>query len=119
MIAHKPTFCKTQYLCDIAVSLFVDIISISCENVEAAQAGVGVEAAAWATGPVCCMQAKQREQEEFVRRAERIRKLEARQKQEEEAALKALSQQLLAHQVCAHPVQIWNRSTCNTLVSLK
>ena len=69
--------------------------------------------------PICCMQAKQREQEEFVRRAERIRKLEARQKQEEEAAVKALSQQLLAHQVCAHPVQIWNRSTCNMFVSLK
>ena len=52
--------------------------------------------------PLCCMQAKQREQEECVRRAERIRKLEARQKQEEEAAVKALSQQLLAHQVCVH-----------------
>lgn len=65
------------------------------------------------------MQAKQREQEEFVRRAERIRKLEARQKQEEEAAVKALSQQLLAHQVCAHPVQVWNRSACIMFVSLK
>lgn len=61
--------------------------------------------------PVCCMQAKQREQEEFVRRAERIRKLEARQKQEEEAAVKALSQQLLAHQVCTCAVQTWSTAT--------
>lgn len=65
------------------------------------------------------MQAKQREQEEFVRRAERIRKLEARQKQEEEAAVKALSQQLLAHQVCAHPGQTWNGSTSDMFVSMK
>lgn len=50
--------------------------------------------------PECLLwQAKQQEQEEFERRAERIRKLEARQKQEEEAAVKALGQQLLAHQV--------------------
>lgn len=49
---------------------------------------------------VCvCVQAKQHEQAELVQRAERIHKLEARQKQEEEAAVKALSQQLLAHQV--------------------
>ena len=49
---------------------------------------------------VCvCVQAKQHEQAELVRRGERIHKLEARQKQEEEAAVKALSQQLLAHQV--------------------
>ena len=34
-----------------------------------------------------------------MRRAEPIHKLEARQKQEEEAAVKALSRQLLAHQV--------------------
>ena len=65
------------------------------------------------------MQAKQREQEEFVRRAERIRKLEARQKQEEEAAVKALSQQLIAHQVWTHAVQIWSTATCTSLVSLK
>ena len=45
------------------------------------------------------LQTKQREQAEYLRRAERIRKLEARQKQEEEAAVKALSQQLLVHQV--------------------
>jgi len=44
---------------------------------------------------------KQQELAEFARRAERIRKLEARQRQEEEAAVKALSQQLLAHQVWA------------------
>ena len=49
-------------------------------------------------------QAKQQEQEEFERRAERIRKLEARQKQEEEAAVKALGQQLLAHQVPLQPL---------------
>jgi len=39
--------------------LFVDIISISCENAEAAQAGVDGDAPAWATGPglsVACRQ---------------------------------------------------------------
>ena len=45
------------------------------------------------------LQAKQREQREFEQRAARIQKLEARQKQEEAAAVKALGQQLLAHQV--------------------
>lgn len=50
---------------------------------------------------VYALQMKQQEQAEYLRRAERIRKLEARQKQEEEAAVKALSQQLLAHQVLA------------------
>lgn len=45
------------------------------------------------------LQAKQREQREFEQRAARIQKLQARQKQEEEAAVKALGQQLLAHQV--------------------
>lgn len=45
------------------------------------------------------LQAKQREQSEFEQRAARIQKLEARQKQQEEAAVKALGQQLLAHQV--------------------
>ena len=45
------------------------------------------------------LQAKQREQHEFEQRAARIQKLEARQKQEEAVAVKALSQQLLAHQV--------------------
>ena len=45
------------------------------------------------------LQAKQREQCEFEQRAARIQKLEARQKQEEGAAVKALGQQLLAHQV--------------------
>ena len=66
--------------------------------------------------PVCCMQAKQREQEEFVRRAERIRKLEARQKQEEEAAVKAVSQQLLAHQVCTCAAQILEYSNMALLL---
>ncbi|KAL3139777.1 hypothetical protein ABBQ38_004080 [Trebouxia sp. C0009 RCD-2024] len=43
-------------------------------------------------------EAKQREQAEFEQRAARIRRLEARRKQEEEAAVKALGQQLLAQQ---------------------
>ena len=45
------------------------------------------------------LQARQHEQREFEQRAARIQKLEARQKQEEAAAVKALGQQLLVHQV--------------------
>lgn len=59
------------------------------------------------------LQAKQREQREFEQRAARIQKLEARQKQEEEAAVKALGQQLLAHQVSLFSLQ-----PCNTLLPL-
>ena len=44
-------------------------------------------------------QAKQREEAELQQRAERIRRLEARRKQQEEAAAKTLWQQLQAHQV--------------------
>lgn len=50
------------------------------------------------------LQAKQREQAEFEQRAARIRRLEARRKQEEEAAVKALGQQLLAQQVLSTPL---------------
>lgn len=44
-------------------------------------------------------QAKQKEEAELQQRAERIRRLEARRKQQEEAAAKTLWQQLQAHQV--------------------
>ena len=45
------------------------------------------------------LQARQREEAELKRQAERLRKLEAKQRLKEEADVKALSQQLLAHQV--------------------
>ena len=51
----------------------------------------------------CCPQAQQREEAEVQKRAERLRRLEARHKQQEEATAKALWQQLQAHQVCHLP----------------
>ena len=54
------------------------------------------------------LQARQREEAELERQAERLRKLEARQRLKEEAAVKALSQQLLAHQVCAARIALMN-----------
>lgn len=60
-------------------------------------------------------QAKQREEAELQQRAERIRRLEARRKQQEEAAAKTLWQQLQAHQVGAVTIDVflyWHQQFC-------